>query len=184
MAAARWRGICFVGQQRTGDSAAQSQTGTWDSIGTATGSVTQNVFSAWVDHGTTPQNAGYAYAVLPGVNSTSLGNYLASSPLTVLSNTANLQPGGAQQCRRNHADRVLSSRLTDHCTRFDNHRRSTVLGANPRAGRQESRANHIRPHANTVTSERHRHTPCERHEHTRGKRAPDCRPSPPLSPLE
>jgi hypothetical protein len=84
-------GYALLGNNGTVTVQAQSQTGTWESIGTATGSVTQNVFSAWVDHGLAPVNASYAYAVLPGMNATTLDSYLAASHLSVLSNTASLQ---------------------------------------------------------------------------------------------
>ncbi len=70
----------------------QSQTGTWQSIGVSTGSVTQNVFTAYINHGVAPQNAGYAYAVLPGATASSLDTYASSnSPISVLSNTSAIQ---------------------------------------------------------------------------------------------
>ncbi|MCY2974223.1 MAG: polysaccharide lyase beta-sandwich domain-containing protein, partial [Planctomycetota bacterium] len=84
-------GYAFLGNNGNVTAQLQSQTGTWESIGTATGTVTQNVFSTWVDHGSNPQNGSYAYAVLPGKNTASLDSYLASSPLSVLSNTSSIQ---------------------------------------------------------------------------------------------
>lgn len=84
-------GYALLGSSGTVTAQVQAQTGTWDDLGNATGSVTKNVFSAWVDHGTAPQNATYAYAVLPGQTAASLDAYWATSPLTVLSNTAALQ---------------------------------------------------------------------------------------------
>jgi chondroitin AC lyase len=49
------------------------------------------VFSAWIDHGKTPQNATYAYIVIPDVTVESLTSYLQAPPLKILSNTANIQ---------------------------------------------------------------------------------------------
>jgi len=49
------------------------------------------VFSAWVDHGKGPQNATYAYVVVPNVTADSLGQYATTLPLKVLANTANVQ---------------------------------------------------------------------------------------------
>jgi hypothetical protein len=53
--------------------------------------VTLPVFSAWVDHGKGPQNATYAYVVVPNITPDALGQYATSLPLKVLANTANVQ---------------------------------------------------------------------------------------------
>lgn len=84
-------GYMLLGNNGTVTAQAQSQTGTWESIGTTTGTVTQNVFSAWVDHGTNPSNGQYAYAVLPGTTTTSLDSYVAANPFAILSNTPSIQ---------------------------------------------------------------------------------------------
>ena len=84
-------GYMLLGNNGTVTAQAQSQTGTWESIGTTTGTVTQNVFSAWVDHGNNPSNGQYAYAVLPGATTTSLDSYVSASPFAILSNTASIQ---------------------------------------------------------------------------------------------
>ncbi len=91
MAAARWRGICFVGQQRTGDSAGP--------IANRHVGFDRNRYRKRYAKRLQCLGRSRHYSAerrlrlrgLAGVNSTSLGNYLASSPLTVLSNTANLQ---------------------------------------------------------------------------------------------
>ncbi len=49
------------------------------------------VFSAWIDHGKGPQNATYAYIVVPDVTVESLTAYLQAPPLKILSNTSNIQ---------------------------------------------------------------------------------------------
>lgn len=62
-------------------------TGSWlkvrQSAATPVAPVTGEVFSAWIDHGVNPENAGYAYAILPGARKELL--------CQVLSNTTNLQ---------------------------------------------------------------------------------------------
>ncbi len=86
-------GYMLLGSNGTVTAQALSQTGTWEAIGTATpGTVTKNVFTAWIDHGNTPSNGRYAYAVLPGANSATLDGYAAANPFTVLSNSPQFKP--------------------------------------------------------------------------------------------
>jgi hypothetical protein len=49
------------------------------------------VFSTWVDHGVRPQNATYAYAVVPGVTADDVGSYVENLPIQILANTASIQ---------------------------------------------------------------------------------------------
>jgi chondroitin AC lyase len=56
-----------------------------------TSSLMLPVFSAWVDHGLAPQNATYAYAVVPGVNPDQLDAYSQALPFTILANTPIVQ---------------------------------------------------------------------------------------------
>lgn len=49
------------------------------------------VFSAWVDHGVRPQNASYAYVVIPQVTADDVSNYAESPPVVVVANTASVQ---------------------------------------------------------------------------------------------
>lgn len=44
-----------------------------------------------IDHGQHPQQATYAYAMLPGVDEASLKDYAAKKPITILKNTADIQ---------------------------------------------------------------------------------------------
>ncbi len=69
----------------------QNRTGDWTDIGISQGTVSADVFTAWFDHGAAPNSKSYAYAVLPGVTSTDLDNFVRSSPIVILSNTAALQ---------------------------------------------------------------------------------------------
>ena len=49
----------------------QTQSGDWSAIGTASGAVSTGVFKLWMNHGTTPANATYAYIVAPGLTTVS-----------------------------------------------------------------------------------------------------------------
>lgn len=53
--------------------------------------VRENVFTLWLDHGVQPQNAGYAWIVVPGIDAVSAANYSKRSPVKILANTADLQ---------------------------------------------------------------------------------------------
>lgn len=53
--------------------------------------VSSNVFSLWIDHGTAPSGKTYQYVVVPGTDQTQIDQYAKSIPVTVLSNTASLQ---------------------------------------------------------------------------------------------
>jgi chondroitin AC lyase len=72
-----------------------TQAGTWRSINHqawATGdTVRKQVFSLWIDHGAQPQDAGYAYIVVPGVGQATADSYTKSNAIKILSNTKDLQ---------------------------------------------------------------------------------------------
>lgn len=53
--------------------------------------ITLPVFSAWIDHGTKPVNATYAYAVVPDKSVEEIAAYSNELPITILANTANVQ---------------------------------------------------------------------------------------------
>lgn len=53
--------------------------------------VRENVFSLWLDHGVQPQNAGYAWIVVPGIDAASAAAYSKKAPVKILANTADLQ---------------------------------------------------------------------------------------------
>ena len=65
------------------------QSGSWYSInhGQSTDIVTKDVFSAWIDHGSYPVGATYAYAVLPETTQGDLDTWTASPPVRVVSNS-------------------------------------------------------------------------------------------------
>lgn len=53
--------------------------------------VRKDVFTLWLDHGVQPQNAGYAWIVVPGIDATSAATYSKKTPVKILANTADLQ---------------------------------------------------------------------------------------------
>ena len=53
--------------------------------------VTKNVFSLWLDHGTRPDSASYAYVVIPAVTEGILSRYAAKPEVEILANTADIQ---------------------------------------------------------------------------------------------
>jgi chondroitin AC lyase len=69
------------------------QTGDWQSISASNPDtpVTESVFSLWIDHGMRPQDAKYAYAVLPGINAQQLAEWVARPPVRVITNTTDQQ---------------------------------------------------------------------------------------------
>lgn len=69
------------------------QTGDWKSINLQYSDepVTKPVFSLWIDHGVHPQNASYAYVVLPDTDRRRLGEWLASPPIRIVANTPSQQ---------------------------------------------------------------------------------------------
>lgn len=71
----------------------QNQTGSWWRISTQRSDrqVRHPVFKLWIDHGTSPSDAGYAYVVAPGVSATEARRLAGSLPVTVLANDADLQ---------------------------------------------------------------------------------------------
>src|SRR5262249_25540484 len=90
-------GYVFLGNNNNVTVQAQTQsspTGNWPDINTNYASTTatpQAVFTAYVNHGTNPTNATYAYAVVPGTTTGALDTYYNNLPITVVSNTPTLQ---------------------------------------------------------------------------------------------
>ena len=73
---------------------AKAQTGKWSTINTSasTDDVTQNVFTLWLKHGVSPNNANYAYIVVPNISSTAqMQNYVAKNNIQILNNTDQVQ---------------------------------------------------------------------------------------------
>ncbi|HSU52214.1 MAG TPA: polysaccharide lyase family 8 super-sandwich domain-containing protein, partial [Segetibacter sp.] len=69
--------------------------GNWRSIthqaSASTETVTKDLFTLWLDHGTKPTAATYAYVVVPGITAATANGYLAKSGIVILSNTSQIQ---------------------------------------------------------------------------------------------
>jgi chondroitin AC lyase len=86
-------GYYMLGAQPTVVRAAP-QSGTWTSIqerARDTGTVTQDVFSLWIEHGPRPNQGQYAYRVVPGLAEGEFETYSERSPVTILANDPQLQ---------------------------------------------------------------------------------------------
>ena len=53
--------------------------------------VAREMFSAWIEHGADPENACYAYVVVPGIDQGAVEAYAAEPPLEIVANRAGLQ---------------------------------------------------------------------------------------------
>ena len=71
----------------------QEKSGSWNAINSSqsAGTVTQSLFTLYLDHGVGPQNAGYAYTVLPDTDAGGLAQYAQAPDMTVLCNTKKVQ---------------------------------------------------------------------------------------------
>ncbi|WP_419998818.1 polysaccharide lyase 8 family protein [Streptomyces boninensis] len=87
----------------------EERTGSWAEINTGadTGGpadpITRRYVTLWLDHGTSPASATYAYVLLPGASATATAIWAASNPVSVVANSATVQ---AVQSRR---DGVLAA---------------------------------------------------------------------------
>lgn len=71
----------------------EARTGAWSEInvgGSAT-PITRNYLTLWFDHGASPSDSTYAYAVLPGRNAAQVADYAARPQITVLENSPDVQ---------------------------------------------------------------------------------------------
>lgn len=73
----------------------QAVTGNWRSIthqAWATADpIRENLFTLWLDHGQQPQQAGYAYIVVPNTSQASIASYQQQMPAKIIANNSNLQ---------------------------------------------------------------------------------------------
>ena len=86
---------------------AQSQTGNWSSLNTAaSGSVTDKIFTLYINHGIGFTGGSYGYIAVPGIATSSMSDaavaavmdaYLASNPITVLTSNADSNVQGVYQ---------------------------------------------------------------------------------------
>ncbi|MFD5785525.1 polysaccharide lyase 8 family protein [Streptomyces sp. NPDC127037] len=75
----------------------EERTGTWRAIDTGadtgggTDPVTRRYLTLWLDHGTSPAGAGYAYVLLPGASAAATAVWSASRPVRIVANDATAQ---------------------------------------------------------------------------------------------
>ena len=69
---------------------AQTQQGNWHQVHSreSARAVERDVFSLWIDHGSKPHDARYAYLVVPDVDVSALPSLCNSLPVTILQQTA------------------------------------------------------------------------------------------------
>ena len=69
------------------------RSGTWAALNTAESSstVTQNVFTLYINHGTAVNNGSYSYIAVPGISLAQMDSYQASLPIQVIRNDATVQ---------------------------------------------------------------------------------------------
>ena len=94
--------------------AAQSQTGSRDDVNKYhrnAPEASRKVFSLWLDHGVTPNNDHYAYAIVPNVTPGQLTDYLESWPIEIIANEPNLQAVRHQTLRLTQAAFYKPGRL-------------------------------------------------------------------------
>lgn len=70
----------------------RTKTGRWSDIGTGSKApLTRDVFLLWLDHGKKPSGVSYEYTVVPNATAKDLDARVRQNPMTVVSNTRNLQ---------------------------------------------------------------------------------------------
>ncbi|MDQ7908263.1 polysaccharide lyase 8 family protein [Phytohabitans sp. ZYX-F-186] len=83
----------------------EARTGRWTDVNTHptyagyTGALTRNYLAAWIDHGTDPANAGYAYVILPTATPEQTAAYAARPDAVVVANTASVQAARSSSAR-------------------------------------------------------------------------------------
>lgn len=86
-------GYNFFAPVSTAKIAASEQSGTWQSINRSydATTVTKNVFSLDLSHGTSISHGSYAYSVVPGITAKEMPDYHASNKIQILSNSSAIQ---------------------------------------------------------------------------------------------
>jgi chondroitin AC lyase len=71
---------------------AQTQSGNWHRVHSRESArgVARDVFSLWIDHGSKPHGAGYAYLVFPDADASALPSLCRTLPVTILQQTASI----------------------------------------------------------------------------------------------
>lgn len=70
----------------------RKRSGKWSDIGTGSSTpVEKDIFTLWLDHGPTPKGLSYVYEVVPNAGANDLDERIIRDPVTVLSNTRDVQ---------------------------------------------------------------------------------------------
>ncbi|CAM5291809.1 Hyaluronate lyase OS=Streptomyces alboniger OX=132473 GN=CP975_31340 PE=3 SV=1 [Streptomyces alboniger] len=75
----------------------EERTGSWREVNTgadtggSTTPVTRRYLTLWLDHGTSPVNASYAYVLLPGASATATAAWAHAAPVRIVANDATAQ---------------------------------------------------------------------------------------------
>lgn len=69
----------------------ETRTGDWSDVGASNGPVTWSFMTLWLDHGISPANGTYQYAILPNLTSTQTDTYASNPEFTVLENSNEAQ---------------------------------------------------------------------------------------------
>jgi autotransporter-associated beta strand protein len=86
-------GYFFITPISNATISAVAQSGNWAALNTAASSstVTQNVFTLYIDHGTAVSNGSYSYIAVPGIAESAMDAYSAANPIQVIRNDATVQ---------------------------------------------------------------------------------------------
>ncbi len=70
----------------------ETGTGTWAQLGAESDSTPYSAtfLTLWFDHGTAPMNATAEYAIVPDVSAAAMRDWVASNPISILANNANV----------------------------------------------------------------------------------------------
>ena len=80
-----------------------TRTGNWADIGTTSGTATNTYATFYVDHGVNPEDAGYAYVLLPGRSASQTAAYAAQPDIEILQND------GSIHAARDNAQNILAA---------------------------------------------------------------------------
>jgi chondroitin AC lyase len=71
----------------------QAQSGSWNAINStySSNTITEDVFSLWIEHGADPTDASYEYIIVPGADRTAVQAYAQNLPVRTIINTAGVQ---------------------------------------------------------------------------------------------
>src|SRR5690606_6999616 len=69
----------------------EARSGNWNEVGTSNAAAAASYLTMYYDHGANPEDASYAYAVLPNKSAAEMAAYSASPKIEVLANTGDVQ---------------------------------------------------------------------------------------------